>query len=76
MCGIIGAVSINKEIYEYLINGLKQMQNRGYDSAGLCTIKKNNNDSNTFHINKFATTETESAISKLEQHKEDQSGNN
>ena len=34
MCGIIAILS-NKNIYDYIIYGLTQLQNRGYDSTGL-----------------------------------------
>ena len=39
MCGIIACLS--KNCIEYLLNGLEQLQNRGYDSAGMTTIYKN-----------------------------------
>ena len=34
MCGIYGIVSTN--IYQMIVKGLAQLQNRGYDSAGIC----------------------------------------
>ena len=34
MCGIVGYVG-DKEVYPYLIQGLKRLEYRGYDSAGL-----------------------------------------
>ena len=74
MCGIIGAVSINSEIYEYLINGLKQMQNRGYDSAGLCTVQMDHKGKYSMTINKYATTNDETAIKKLERNKNEHFG--
>lgn len=39
MCGIIAGISEN--IYNTLYEGLLQLQNRGYDSAGICVLKKN-----------------------------------
>ena len=36
MCGIIASISPN--VFNILIEGLKQLQNRGYDSAGITTI--------------------------------------
>ena len=60
MCGII-AYNGNDNSFEKCLSGLKQLQNRGYDSAGICNIS--NND---FLNTKFASNENESAISKLE----------
>ena len=37
MCGIIGIVG-NQPVAERLVDGLKRMEYRGYDSAGLCTL--------------------------------------
>jgi len=37
MCGIIGIVS-NKSVTDRLVDGLRRMEYRGYDSAGICTI--------------------------------------
>lgn len=36
MCGIYGIVSTN--IYHMIVKGLSQLQNRGYDSAGICVL--------------------------------------
>jgi len=41
MCGIIGYIG-NKEITNLLITGLKRMEYRGYDSAGLSIFDENN----------------------------------
>ncbi|MEE4199425.1 glutamine--fructose-6-phosphate transaminase (isomerizing) [Erythrobacter sp.] len=37
MCGIIGIVS-DEPVADRLVDGLKRMEYRGYDSAGLCTL--------------------------------------
>src|SRR5436190_1497765 len=37
MCGIVGIVG-NKEVAGRLFDGLKRLEYRGYDSAGICTI--------------------------------------
>ena len=37
MCGIIGLVS-NKEVSSKLLEGLKRLEYRGYDSSGIATI--------------------------------------
>lgn len=38
MCGIVGYVG-NKNAQEHLINGLSKLEYRGYDSAGIATMK-------------------------------------
>ena len=38
MCGIIGIAS-NKPVSMNIINSLKKLEYRGYDSAGLATLK-------------------------------------
>jgi glucosamine--fructose-6-phosphate aminotransferase (isomerizing) len=62
MCGIFGIVlNNNKEnIYNLIINGLIQLQNRGYDSAGICMIKNNK-----FVVNKCASSNKINALDKL-----------
>ena len=37
MCGIIGIVG-NDEVADRLVDGLRRMEYRGYDSAGICTV--------------------------------------
>tara|TARA_B110000037_G_C17087686_1_gene492649 strand:+ start:94 stop:1923 length:1830 start_codon:yes stop_codon:yes gene_type:complete len=39
MCGILGVLTSNNKCVKLLINGIKQLENRGYDSAGICTLK-------------------------------------
>ena len=42
MCGIVGYVG-DKKAQEFLISGLKRLEYRGYDSAGIVTIDKDGN---------------------------------
>ena len=63
MCGIFGILTTksNKEnIYEKIINGLLQLQNRGYDSSGLSVLNKNK-----IETYKYASTASESSLDKL-----------
>jgi glucosamine--fructose-6-phosphate aminotransferase (isomerizing) len=62
MCGIFGIIKTlkNQDIYKIIINGLIQLQNRGYDSSGICTL-----NNNKFEIHKYASTNEQSSIDKL-----------
>ncbi len=44
MCGIVGYIG-NKEKKEILLDGLKELEYRGYDSAGIAVISNNKIDS-------------------------------
>jgi len=62
MCGIVGVLTNSKnnnQCVDYLLNGLRNLQNRGYDSAGICTISHK-----SFIVHKYAS-ETTSALTKL-----------
>ena len=63
MCGIIGLITNlkNINISKKLIESLIQLQNRGYDSTGICTL----NDKKKFEINKYASSPQISSIEKL-----------
>ena len=41
MCGIIGITS-NKQVSSVIINSLKKLEYRGYDSAGIATLSDGN----------------------------------
>ena len=40
MCGIVGAIA-ERNITEILVEGLKRLEYRGYDSAGVAVLEKN-----------------------------------
>lgn len=65
MCGIISAITIKKtnikKCSNILFDGLQQIQNRGYDSAGICTIQENN-----FILDKFASETLITSIEKIQ----------
>jgi len=41
MCGIVGAVA-QRDVAEILLEGLRRLEYRGYDSAGIATVDQNN----------------------------------
>jgi glucosamine--fructose-6-phosphate aminotransferase (isomerizing) len=65
MCGIVGILSIKNNCINYLLNGLKQLENRGYDSAGICCFDNNNK----LIIQKYASDNI-SALYKLQKNKD------
>lgn len=65
MCGIIAYLRLQHAgecTADVILQGLKILQNRGYDSAGICLISRNH-----FHVVKFASDDlAANAISKVE----------
>lgn len=64
MCGIVGILSQDNECISKLLFGLKQLENRGYDSAGICCI----NNLKQLIIQKYASVNI-SALTKIEENK-------
>jgi len=60
MCGIIGYFG-SSDYKDYILSGLKLLQNRGYDSVGISIIHQN-----TIKTTKFASTTTNDAVELLE----------
>lgn len=58
MCGIVGYIG-TREAYRILINGLKRLEYRGYDSAGIALIQ---NDSPTVYRCKGKVSDLEAHI--------------
>ncbi len=73
MCGITAYLSnkLKCDCFDYLFFGLKQLQNRGYDSSGIASY---DNKENTFNIDKYASDDVD-ALTKLEKHKENHKSN-
>ncbi|MFQ5355182.1 MAG: glutamine--fructose-6-phosphate transaminase (isomerizing) [Mariprofundaceae bacterium] len=44
MCGIIGIITRQQQVQDLLLDALKRMEYRGYDSSGICTRQKNELD--------------------------------
>ena len=55
MCGIVGYIGI-REAKENILNGLKRLEYRGYDSSGISTFEKKS----------IVTTKCKGKISSLE----------
>jgi len=60
MCGIVAYLG-SDNYQEYILAGLRLLQNRGYDSVGISSIK--NGQINTI---KYASTNTHNSLEKLE----------
>ena len=60
MCGIVGYIG-NKEKRDFLLNGLKELEYRGYDSAGIAVLKNG-------EINSFKATGKLSNLSHKVEH--------
>ncbi len=60
MCGIFAVIG-SREVSSVLIDGLRKLEYRGYDSAGIATIKNLNND----QIGKLNVTKSEGKLINL-----------
>ena len=63
MCGIIACLNCENQI-KILLEGLNQLQNRGYDSCGISVLSKGE-----FITQKYASTKDEQALDKLQKNK-------
>jgi glutamine---fructose-6-phosphate transaminase (isomerizing) len=52
MCGIVGFYGKSEEVVEILINGLKKLEYRGYDSAGIALIVGGETGKNKLFVEK------------------------
>ena len=62
MCGISAIIGDNCSTF--LIKSLEELQNRGYDSAGISTIIRNHN-TNSIITTKYVSTKEKTSIEKL-----------
>jgi glucosamine--fructose-6-phosphate aminotransferase (isomerizing) len=64
MCGIFGILttSTTENIYQQIIHGLTQLQNRGYDSSGLGVVEQGHTQ---IDIHKYASTGSLDSLVKL-----------
>lgn len=65
MCGIVGYVG-PKVAQDFLLEGLRRLEYRGYDSAGVATIDANNNINITKSVGRIATLAQEIATAPSE----------
>ena len=63
MCGIVGVVT-NTDITPLLLDGLKRLEYRGYDSSGLVLLTKNNKLSRERAVGKVINLEKKIAVKK------------
>lgn len=61
MCGIVGGVA-QRDVYPILLEGLKRLEYRGYDSAGLAVVTADKNITRHRRVGKVA--ELEAALEK------------
>jgi glucosamine--fructose-6-phosphate aminotransferase (isomerizing) len=65
MCGIIGGIS-NLDITPILIEGLKRLEYRGYDSSGLVVLSKNNKLVRQRAVGKVCNLQKKLKVTKVE----------
>ncbi len=65
MCGIVGYIG-NQKAKEILINGLKSLEYRGYDSAGIATIENYKLEKEQTYSNTIVVAKEKGRVSNLE----------
>ena len=61
MCGIVAYIG-EHQAYNIIVDGLVQLQNRGYDSAGISHL---DNSKNCIRVHKYASDENKTALDAL-----------
>ena len=64
MCGIVGAVA-ERNVVDILVDGLKRLEYRGYDSAGVAVVGADNNLALSRTVGKVAELEEKIAENPL-----------
>lgn len=67
MCGISAIVSNKQDVFNFLFGCLEKLQNRGYDSAGICAVTSEKQ----FVIKKHASDDEATALQKLKADSDD-----
>ncbi|KAL0481483.1 glutamine-fructose-6-phosphate transaminase [Acrasis kona] len=76
-CGIIAFISKDEPAFNYLMEGLTILQNRGYDSAGICTLTKTDKETYQLQMSKYASLNTTSdALIRLQTSQQEHRNNN
>ena len=71
-CGIVGVVGEADDARDVLLDGLSILQNRGYDSAGMATLKRGTNE---LAVTKYASKgSTADSIALVRAHAEKHAG--
>ena len=71
-CGIVGVVGDADDARDVLLDGLSILQNRGYDSAGMATLKRGTNE---LAVTKYASKgSTADSIALVRAHAEKHAG--
>lgn len=66
MCGITAFIGSNLDGFKLVYEGIKILQNRGYDSCGICGL----NNQNKLLYNKYASTPEKSGVELIGEHAE------
>lgn len=78
MCGIIGFIGSIPNGFQVAYDGIKILQNRGYDSCGICSLKVNGEGKNKkaeIISHKYASRKDISAVNLIGKHEQEHKNN-